>query len=158
MKRLHNDVSTRRQPARADDAFERLFELAARLGDVMGRGLAERGMSIARAELVWVLRRQGATTQRELAETLRCTPRNVTGLVDALQAAGLVERRPHPTDRRAILVSLTDTGTAIANDWHADFQRGGARLFRGVSAADLATFLAPRATRRRPGRRGRRRS
>lgn len=141
MKQLHNEEATR-QPAASDVAFERLFELAARLGDLMDKGLAERGLSMARAEVVWVLRRRGSATQRELAQALRCTPRNVTGLLDSLQSAGLVERRPHPTDRRATLVALTDAGATVATEWHTDYQRGAARLFNGVSETDLATFVA----------------
>ncbi|MEN3610618.1 MarR family transcriptional regulator [Plantactinospora sp. ZYX-F-223] len=57
----------------------------------------------------------------ELSQALKCTPRNVTGLVDALEAAGFVARSAHPTDRRATVVSLTQgerpsspTGTATA--------------------------------------------
>jgi DNA-binding MarR family transcriptional regulator len=46
--------------------------------------------------------------------------RNITGLVDGIEAAGLVERAPHLSDRRAILLTLTDDGatavTALAND------------------------------------------
>ena len=141
MKRIHNEVDTS-STVGMDGAFERLFELAARLGDLMDHGLAERGLSMARAEVIWVLRRQGPVTQRELAQALRCTPRNVTGLLDALQAAGLVARRPHPTDRRATIVTLTEAGAALAANWHADYQRGAARLFDGVSVGDLGTFIA----------------
>ena len=39
----------------------------------MERGLAERGLSIARAELLWRLLRLGPRTQRELSQDLRCT-------------------------------------------------------------------------------------
>jgi DNA-binding MarR family transcriptional regulator len=46
-------------------------------------------------------------TQRQLSEALQCSPRNVTGLVDALGSDGLAERGAHPTDRRASLVALT---------------------------------------------------
>ena len=144
MKQLHNASATSAAPSRAgvDGAFERLFELAARLGDLMGQGLAARGLSMARAEVIWVLRRQGPATQRELAQALRCTPRNVTGLLDALQTAGLVARGPHPTDRRATLVTLTDAGTTLAADWHAGYQQSASQLFDGVSGTDLDTFVA----------------
>jgi DNA-binding MarR family transcriptional regulator len=40
--------------------------------------------------------------------------RNVTGLVDALQADGFVMRSPHPTDQRTTLVTLTEQGGAAA--------------------------------------------
>ena len=45
-----------------------------------------------------------------MAATLKVSPRNITGLVDALEAGGFVIRRSHPRDRRAILVTLTEQG------------------------------------------------
>jgi len=124
-----------------EGAFERLFELTGRLGDRMGHELAGRGLTTARAEVLWHLHHHGPVTQRELSQALRCTPRNVTGLLDALQAAGFVARDPHPTDRRATLVTLTDAGAAVAADWHAGYRQAAARLFDGVSGADLTTFV-----------------
>ena len=50
--------------------------------------------------------------------------RNVTGLVDALEGAGFVTRSPHPTDRRATVVSLTPQGTNLVTDWHHDRDHG----------------------------------
>lgn len=95
-----------------------------------GRGLlAERGLTMARAELLWRLQRRGPATQRALSEDLRCTPRNVTGLVDALETAGLVERRAHPTDRRATLVTLTDAGVQLAAPMDASYRAMGRELF-----------------------------
>jgi hypothetical protein len=40
------------------------------------------------------------------------SPRNVTGLVDGLAESGFVTREPHPTDRRATLVALTERARA----------------------------------------------
>jgi DNA-binding MarR family transcriptional regulator len=52
------------------------------------------------------------------------TPRNVTGLVDGLVATGFVTREPHPTDRRAALVTFTEQGTRTAEG----FVRGRAEV------------------------------
>jgi len=124
-------------------AFDRVFELAARLGDLMERDLSERGLSTARAEVLFVLhQRGGPMVQRELSQALRCTPRYVTGLIDNLEAQGWVARSPHPTDRRATLVSLTEQGTAAAARMHAERQEGAAALFGDVAADDLETFVA----------------
>ena len=124
-------------------AFDRVFELAARLGDLMERDLSERGLSTARAEVLFVLhQRGGPMVQRELSQALRCTPRYVTGLIDNLEAQGWVARSPHPTDRRATLVSLTEQGTAAAARMHAERQEGAAALFGDVSPDDLETFVA----------------
>lgn len=126
----------------AHGVLERLFEVAAVLVERMDRGLAEQGLTRARAELLWRLRRQGSMTQRALSQVLQCTPRNVTGLVDALEASGLVVRRPHPTDRRATLVVLTEQGERAAAAWQAGYQKVGQLLFADLDAADLVQFAA----------------
>jgi DNA-binding MarR family transcriptional regulator len=124
----------------ASAALEQLFDLSVRLVDAMDGGLSARGLTRARGELIWRLRLRGPMTQRELSQMLRCTPRNVTGLVDALQADGFVMRSPHPTDRRATLVTLTEQGGAAAASWQSGYQELAARLFTGLAAADLARF------------------
>lgn len=122
-------------------ALERLFDLAVVLGDLMNHRLQQLGLTPARAEVLWLLNRVGPLTQRQLSQTLKCTPRNVTGLVDALQTAGFVARKPHPTDRRATLVTLTRHGQAVASGWSAEHRQGAGQLFGDISAADLATFV-----------------
>jgi DNA-binding MarR family transcriptional regulator len=119
-------------------ALDRVFELAARLGDMMARALEERGLST----VLFVLHQREPMVQRELSQVLRCTPRHVTGLIDLLEAQGWVTRSPHPTDRRATLVSLTEQGAAAAARMHAERQEAAAALFGDVPADELATFVA----------------
>src|SRR3954453_21073168 len=52
-------------------------------------------------------------SQRDLAEALGLDPSQVVALVDELATAGLVERRPSPTDRRAKLVAATAQGVRV---------------------------------------------
>jgi DNA-binding MarR family transcriptional regulator len=125
----------------ATEALERLFELSTTLSGLMERGLVDRHLTQARAEVLWRLAHQGAMTQRALSELLKCTPRNVTGLVDSLEADGLVTRNPHPTDRRATLVTLTEQGQAATTALHTEAQEFAESLFAQTSAADMATFL-----------------
>lgn len=66
----------------------------------------------------------------------------MTTLVDALEAEGWVERRPHPTDRRATLVVLTDEGATEASRMDARRHEAARALFGDASRADLATFVA----------------
>jgi DNA-binding MarR family transcriptional regulator len=80
-------------------------------------------------------------TQRDLADALDVTPRNVTGLVDALQAAGFVDRRPHPEDRRAILVTLAHLGRRAAAAMQADRDRLAKFLFGDLTPAERAALL-----------------
>jgi MarR family transcriptional regulator, organic hydroperoxide resistance regulator len=55
----------------------------------------------------------GPMTMRELAERMSCEPSNATFVVDKLEKQGLIERRPHPTDRRAKHLVLTTEGNAL---------------------------------------------
>jgi len=50
------------------------------------------------------------TAMRDLADHFRCDPSYVTSLVDGLEAAGLAQRRSHPTDRRVKMVDLSPAG------------------------------------------------
>ena len=80
---------------------------------------------------------RGPSTQRELADALQVSPRNVTGLVDALVATGFVSREPHPSDRRATLVQFTEHGADVERDRH-EFAR---TLFAGMPKAQLDGFV-----------------
>ena len=55
-------------------------------------------------------------TMGELAAKLGIDAPYATLVVDELERQGLVERRPHPTDRRAKLVATTDKGVAVADE------------------------------------------
>ena len=57
-------------------------------------------------------------SQRELAALLGYDASNVTGIIDRLEASGLVERHVAADDRRVRLVSLTDKGVATMVDLH----------------------------------------
>src|SRR5258707_9243337 len=63
-------------------------------------------------------------------------------LAARLEAQGWVARSPHPTDRRATLVRLTERGTAAAARMHAERQESAATLLGDVAADELATFVA----------------
>ena len=60
------------------------------------------------------------------------TARNVTGLVDGLEETGYVDRRQHPDDRRATLVTLTDQGVDVMTQ-----MKKGHEEFAGLLFADL---------------------
>jgi DNA-binding MarR family transcriptional regulator len=68
----------------------------------------------------------GALTPRELADTERVQPPTMTGIVAKLEERGLVQRTPHPTDRRQVILSTTESGRAVfaqleraRNEWLA---------------------------------------
>ena len=99
--------------------FDRLLEIALLIQDDLANFFTGTGLTPSRTHLLWELHRLGPCTQQALATALNVTPRNVTGLVDALEAGGFVDRRLHPNDRRATLVTLTELGARRQLKWCA---------------------------------------
>jgi DNA-binding MarR family transcriptional regulator len=110
-------------------ALDRILELVVLLNEDMTRSLAGQGLSVSRATLLRTLRAMGPSPQRALAEALHVTPRAITGLVDGLVAGGLVTREPHPTDRRAALVTCTGRAVALLDEMAGQQREFGRRLF-----------------------------
>lgn len=122
-------------------AFDRMLHLAVVLNEDMSHGLAQLGLTQSRAHVLWELHHNGPTTQRALADVIRVSARNITGLVDALVATGFVTRQPHPTDRRAVLVTLTEHGAKTADAMDRDHQELARVLFSGMPAAQFDCFV-----------------
>ena len=96
------------------------------------RELERRGLTQPRTHLLWVLYQGGPVTQAQLADAIGVTPRNVTTLVDALEATGFARREAHPTDRRAVLVHLTERGLSIWETMDAEHDALGSDLVAGL--------------------------
>lgn len=99
-----------------NETLERILELSVLLTDDMARDLGRRGLTRSRTHVVWLVHHRGPMTQRALAEAIGVSARNVTGLVDGLVETNFVSREPHPSDRRATLITLTARGAATADD------------------------------------------
>ncbi len=53
----------------------------------------------------------------QIAERLIISRATITGLLDSLERRGYVRRRPHATDRRMLLIELTDSGRQVAHEF-----------------------------------------
>ena len=120
-----------------EQIFDRLLEIALLIQEDLAASFATTGLTTSRTHLLWVLHHSGPSNQQTLAAALSVSPRNVTGLVDALESGGFVERRPHPSDRRATLVTLTERGTATMAEMARDRQAIAAQLVEGFGDARL---------------------
>jgi DNA-binding MarR family transcriptional regulator len=98
-------------------------------------------VSPGRIRLLGVLHCKGSKIMSGLSDELGVTPRNVTTLVDGLEAEGLVRRMPHPTDRRATVVEITPRGAEMACSLYASHMEKIAELFRDLPAADQRELL-----------------
>jgi DNA-binding MarR family transcriptional regulator len=125
----------------ATQLFDRLLAVSALLQDDQERELGGMGLTLARTHLLWVLHHQGPSTQVDLAHAMEVTPRNVTALVDALIATGFVTRSPHPSDRRAVLVALTDRGTSTMTTMARQRTDLARALVKGLPPATLTAGI-----------------
>lgn len=133
---IHNKDYT----SQCGDALSQLFLVTTLMWEDMQRGLLERGLTLTRAQVLWVLGKAGRITQRELAAELKVTPRNVTTLIDALEETGFVRRTAHPTDRRATVIVLTRKGQKSVARMQSETTEFAKLLFGNLSEIDLKRF------------------
>ena len=104
------------------------------------RALIGDASSYARTRLLCELHRDGPQRMADLASALDVTPRNVTTLVDGLERDGIVHRRPHPTDRRATVIELTDSAHG-AVERSIEHEAAIGELFEKLAPTDRATLI-----------------
>ena len=136
------------EPSAAGDGAETLADafraVSRQLRHQTQQALAPWDVTPSQARALGVLTRHGPVRLGTLSEHLRIAPRSATEVVDDLAAAGLVERRPDPADRRAILVALTARGDEVAAGIRAARVAEADDFFARLDEADraaLATIL-----------------
>jgi len=84
--------------------------------------LKPHALSFARYEALVLLTfsSRGSLPLGKMGERLQVHPTSVTSIVDRLEAAGLVVRRRHPEDGRAVLAEITEDGRALVERATAD--------------------------------------
>jgi DNA-binding MarR family transcriptional regulator len=150
MKYVHDDhglydPSVREALVRfADGADTTQFEAAAAVRAAAHaverlQNLGERNRALSSGAVDLLLRLDsGGAGVGELARAAGFSSRNVTGLVDTLERAGLVRRAPAPGDRRAVLVTITDAGRGWVADFREPARRAMGALFHGFTDAEVS--------------------
>lgn len=127
----------------APDAFRlwfRLLRLETRIRAALGERLREIGLSVPQCDVLSTLTEQEGVSQQDLAKRLYVTKGNISGLIDRLVAAGLVERRTLPNDRRSHAIHLTPQGRRAAEAGIALQMDFVAATLGRLPPADLAAF------------------
>jgi DNA-binding MarR family transcriptional regulator len=84
--------------------------------------LKPHGLTFARYEALVLLTfsSRGSLPLGKMGERLQVHPTSVTSIVDRLESAGLVVRRRHPDDGRAVLAEITESGRSLVQLATAD--------------------------------------
>jgi MarR family transcriptional regulator, organic hydroperoxide resistance regulator len=96
--------------SRASEAWKLLFDLLMRERTRLPEVAAEYDLSEPQCEVLRLVEPGAGAPMRRLVERLGCDASNVTGIVDRLEARGLVERTACAHDRRVRMVRLTPRG------------------------------------------------
>jgi DNA-binding MarR family transcriptional regulator len=102
-------------------------------------------LSFVEYSVLRLLARAGDTHQlspSRLAEQVVRTTGAMTKILDRLERRGLLERVPDPTDRRALLVHLTEDGLEQSDKASAAYIVVRSRVLEGLAAGELATLTA----------------
>ena len=104
---------------------------------------ARHGLQHGEFDVLATLRRSGereGLTPTALFEAAMMSSGGMTARIDRLEKAGLVERRPHPSDRRATLVRLTDKGFALIDAIMPSHQDTAQEALSGLSVEEQKTL------------------
>ncbi len=127
---------------KAQESFGFLLQDVARL---MRRDFNRKGQELGLTQAQWqilvrIARCEGAR-QSQIADMLEMQPISVTRLIDRMESAGWVERRPDPADRRAINLYLTDKVAPVINEMKLRGAQTRALAVAGISREDQKIFF-----------------
>ena len=102
----------------------------------------EFGLTMPQLRAIAQLCDQDGVSQTELAQMIDSDPMTVSGVVERLEAKGLVRRAPHPSDSRAKIVLVTDKARIFVDQLRARRQKYEPFVFEGISADEMHTTLS----------------
>ncbi len=129
-------------PPNLGDAIVALSELLMS-GEAFRAAMASAtGTGIREIEAISHLLAHGPMNLQQLGTRLRLTRGSMTALVDRLEAQQLAVRSPHPSDRRVIMLSLTDRAIAAGRVAGASMASAFAAVPRSTSRTNIALLSA----------------
>ncbi|MFC4908928.1 MarR family winged helix-turn-helix transcriptional regulator [Actinomadura gamaensis] len=126
-----------------EGAITRIHKISAHLRRVRERALADGDLHLHEFDTLHALAgRRGRAMPSQLAADLGVAPNSITGRLDGLAARGFVRRTPSESDRRRVIVELTDEGRAAwrgAMDAQGDEEH---RIFAALGPDELRHLSA----------------
>ncbi|RVW04596.1 MarR family winged helix-turn-helix transcriptional regulator [Rhodococcus spongiicola] len=122
-------------------AMDEAFLMSTQLSELMERGVKALGLTSLRARMLHAILQLGPMRQRQISDVLGCSTQQVAAVLDVLSDRGLIERRPDPNDRRAHLVTLTETGGALADQLESHRAAVAEWLLKDLPPEKLDAFM-----------------
>lgn len=80
-------------------------------------------------------------TARQICQQLALLPPNLVGLLNTLSERGLIERAPHPKDKRAMALSLSPDATTLVRKAQAKARASDRKALKHLSVAERQTLM-----------------
>jgi DNA-binding MarR family transcriptional regulator len=107
----------------------------------IAEGLQSIGLTPALFGVLNVLGARKGAIQQEIGSAMGIDPSTMVSLIDELESAGLAERRPHPTDRRAREVAITPKGRRLLGRGRRMASQVEDEVLRGLTADERRELL-----------------
>ena len=123
--------------------YGRLFRVVHLSDDALATGLAQYGLQPGWFDVLAPLRRAGAPYELNPTQLTHATLLSSSGMtkrLDRMEAAGMIERRPDPHDRRGTLVRLTRRGKDVIDRALETHVANEERLLGALTAAERRTL------------------
>jgi DNA-binding MarR family transcriptional regulator len=95
------------------------------------------GLNVTDMECLRLLFQKGIATPTELARHTGLTSGATTAMLDRLEKAGLIERRPNPDDRRGTLIAPAQSSAEKAASWFTSARKAQDELISSFSESEL---------------------
>jgi MarR family transcriptional regulator, 2-MHQ and catechol-resistance regulon repressor len=99
------------------NAFIKLMRASESINNRLNRHLSENNLTVSQFGTLEVLLHLGPLNQRSIGEKLLKSGGNITMVIDNLEKNELVERKPDPNDRRAVMIHLTEKGETFIREF-----------------------------------------
>lgn len=116
-------------------------QLAVQLVRLLHRMSERSGMNPTDFQCYTLLRVSGSMTPGEIADSLCLSTGSVTGVIDRMEAHGLVERTPHPLDRRKVAVRLVEGAEQRAKETAPNMREAMTALHEDYSVDELTVIV-----------------
>ncbi|WP_286238544.1 MarR family winged helix-turn-helix transcriptional regulator [Neptuniibacter halophilus] len=101
---------------------------------------ADLGITAVQGKLLNFLYVSGRITASELSQQVAIDNATMTGLLDRLEATGILNRQPKADDRRAIMISLTQEGEKLAAEVYSRVRPANEQFLSHLSAEQAETL------------------
>jgi DNA-binding MarR family transcriptional regulator len=114
--------------------------LAKKCGQLLENHFAPLGLNDTKTRILMALARYSPLIATDLLPWAEVEKASLTGLLQSLERDGLIVREPHPTDRRAVSLSITDKGRDVQQKAFAAIGKADDDLFSVFTAEERAEF------------------